>query len=334
MRTKTTLERGAGTVLLVVMVLASAGALGQSDSGESQDRELSPAVPPGYRLVEGDILVRVPEGDLQPASTFNSFQLWPGGVVPYRFDSNVSAANQSLMIDAMRAWEDVADVDFRPRDGEADFVHIQASTLNNSEVGRIGGRQIINITSWNAKFRMVHELGHTLGFYHEQSRSDRNDYITINWDNIDSTNRHNFVISDEATEYGPYDFDSVMHYAACDFSTCSTCSSSAVDCRTIDVKPPYATEWQSNIGQRTHLSWLDILTMSFLYPESNWRFADQSYYGTQAGTFFMPARTIALGEDYVPEGGTLWIQPGEYSATGTHAKQMTLQAPLGGVTIR
>lgn len=298
--------------------------------------EITPAeaVPPGYELLEGDILVRLPApGEFAPASTFKTSQFWPGGIVYYEFNDNVSAANRTTAINAMAEWEAVANIDFRARNGEANYIHIQSSTANNSEVGMIGGRQIINITSWGTMFVIVHELGHSLGIWHEQSRTDRDNFITVNWDNIEEGKEHNFEIRDDSGHYGPYDFDSVMHYGSCGFSICDDCTSASA-CRTITVKPAYAADWQANIGQRNHLSRMDAMTMSFLYPESNWRFLDRYYGGViETGSFLFPRKTFPNGVSSTPSGGTLWIQPGAYAAVGTHSKAMTLRAPLGGVVL-
>ena len=64
-------------------------------------------------------------------------------------------------------------------------------------------------------YRVVHELIHTLGLWHEHNRPDRDDHISINWDNIEESWRKEFEKNDpdKVDMLGPYDICSIMHYA-------------------------------------------------------------------------------------------------------------------------
>lgn len=60
-----------------------------------------------------------------------------------------------------------------------------------SQVGYQGGYQVLNLSGRHPVGRgcfrhgtVVHELLHTLGFYHMQSSADRDDYIDVRWENI------------------------------------------------------------------------------------------------------------------------------------------------------
>ena len=63
----------------------------------------------------------------------------------------------------------------------------------------------------------MHERGHVLGLYHEQMRSDRDEYLTINYDNINETKHNQFDKLNAGAENNyskPYDYYSIMHYGA------------------------------------------------------------------------------------------------------------------------
>lgn len=65
---------------------------------------------------------------------------------------------------------------------------------------------------------IVHELMHAVGFYHEQSRPDRDQFVQIHWENIRPDKRHNFEkVTEHIRTVGDYDYQSIMHYSAREF---------------------------------------------------------------------------------------------------------------------
>lgn len=92
-----------------------------------------------------------------------------------------------------------------------------------SSVGKKNDGQVVNLNSPGCVRHgvVVHELMHALGFYHQQSAADRDEYVQINWENIKPGREHNFnkYDKDRVTDFNvTYDYDSVMHYSGKAFS--------------------------------------------------------------------------------------------------------------------
>lgn len=117
--------------------------------------------------------------------------------------------------------------------------------------------QSISIPSWGTYGTVMHEVCHALGLYHEQCRTDRDEYITINWDNIIEDKKNNFdkksgvsVKSDGIS----FDFNSIMLYDSYAFSKNGQ---------------PTMTKKDGNIftSQRETLSVTDLQAIKKLYPK-------------------------------------------------------------------
>uniref|UniRef100_A0A673WAE4 Metalloendopeptidase n=1 Tax=Salmo trutta TaxID=8032 RepID=A0A673WAE4_SALTR len=95
------------------------------------------------------------------------------------------------------------------------FSPLYLSSLNSScasYVGFQGGAQSVYFGRACNVGNLCHELMHALGLHHEHTRPDRDQYITIQWDNVVPGKENNFKVKKGDTQDLPYDYDSIMHY--------------------------------------------------------------------------------------------------------------------------
>lgn len=211
-----------------------------------------------YYVTEGDIVVPFSKGDNKGAVVIPELGgvRWPDAIVPFTLDRSLPGANIDYIYQAMMDIEFATSIKFievtDTRQHE-DYLYFTPSSGCASYVGRQGGVQNVWIASWCHKGSTTHEIMHALGFWHEQSRSDRDNYVQIMWNNIVEEQKHNFYqhINDGDDVY-EYDYDSIMHYGSKAFSK-----------NGYDTIVPY--DRSKRIGNRSHMSDTDIMAINKLY---------------------------------------------------------------------
>ncbi|MGH0141801.1 UNVERIFIED_CONTAM: hypothetical protein FKN15_026336, partial [Acipenser sinensis] len=172
-------------------------------------------------------------------------------------------SQRAMFKQAMRHWEKHTCVTFMERTDEESYIVFTYRPCGCcSYVGRRGnGPQAISIGKNCDKFGIVvHELGHVIGFWHEHTRPDREDHVTIIRENIQPGQEYNFLKMEpgEVNSLGEqYDFDSIMHYARNTFSRGMFLDTIRPSRDENGIRPA--------IGQRTRLSKGDIAQARKLY---------------------------------------------------------------------
>lgn len=206
----------------------------------------------------------VPKGRTTSVKRVNT---WPGGIIPFRIADEMPPEVRERIMIAISKWEAQTPLRFRNLDSLnledpryfARFYYIGARGCS-AHVGMRDQKQSVNITRVNISDRckvgaIMHEIGHTVGLYHEHQRPGRDEVIKIHWDNIKADKRKSFTLRSRATA-DSIDFESIMMYGS--FSTLS-----------VEKGKPVMTKHNGETWkkQRERLSEGDLWKLRELYPE-------------------------------------------------------------------
>ncbi|CCD65318.1 Zinc metalloproteinase nas-28 [Caenorhabditis elegans] len=179
----------------------------------------------------------------------------------YQFDTKLSATNIANVRKAIQFWNDNSCLSFKEDNNAKNRLFLSSAGGCWSYVGKQVDMpyQMVSVGPNCDTFgTATHELMHAIGFWHQQSRADRDNYVYVDFSNIIPSQAYNFqkMAVDQAQLLNlPYDYGSVMQYYPYAF---------AVDSSKYTILAK-ENGFQNSMGQREAPAFSDIIGVNKLY---------------------------------------------------------------------
>lgn len=178
----------------------------------------------GLAVAYGDILLGEPEQTDVTEGYYDAPtpRLWEKNEIPYLIHSDLP--EPARVQEAIAVFEKYTPLHFVPYEDQPDAIVFEPGKEHcYSLLGRAGGRQPIKLSPKCYAPEIIHEIMHALGFVHEQSRTDRDEFVEVLWSNIEEKYRDQFAVVPDSFMISvrdrPFDYHSIMMYGPTMFAT-------------------------------------------------------------------------------------------------------------------
>jgi hypothetical protein len=187
---------------------------------------------------------------------------WPLGIIYY--DRDIEHPLRNRILSAMNHISSRTNLCFLEKTHDSQYAIVfdeEPGQSGNTIVGYWSGffeEHLVTLGTSAPESTIIHELLHVAGLYHEQNREDRDNYITVHFNNIAPGNSSQYEIDPFSDPHGAYDFHSIMHYKTTEYAIANEVAFS--------LKPTYSN-MENVVGSATGMSSGDIAAINFLYPQ-------------------------------------------------------------------